>query len=634
MRPRVILAAAAMLPGLVPGQPAPPVQIPLKHIVSDDDGGSPDMLGIMLGLNDGPPRLLQFDTGSDAVNIQGGDHVSGVEPVPGASPEKYGYGDGSYGYWQQKIRFDSMSFYDPDQPGRPVATFGGGHVANQVLDMVYTEDYHAFGEMTLTRNAIGYDDDGNALYADLEYRSKLQTGRPGEDGAFYGTFGASDSIGKEIDSSPLGGRTTTGYVVAANGNLDGNRTPGCAPCLLLHLTPAIRSQFTALIPWGELDYQHGDYRVRFPQSGANASNAYEGRYSYTISFDSKGHSQSVGFQGPILFDTGTVNFIYLSASDVLARLGAEGFSLGENQGAEADFSIRGSDHPYDQLDYSGVDVYRLDDEDDGDGITVGLPFFQSNSVVYDLENRTTGYSPFFVSAANFVTGGPEAGALRLSHVTREMGSEGWLGLAGELAGSGEFRVGRDAVVRLTGANTYTGSTIIEQGASLYLAGPGDIRHSARVVVDGVLNIEQKGAYMHGWGVGSGNEVVVIRSLGGTGTVYAGDRELVLTAADGRFEGEIADIDDAGTSMGARLAVQAGSIELAGDNSYTGATYVGKGARLHVTGSIAGDVSVSGTLIVDGQVLGQVTVESGGVLTGSGDVGSVVVQAGGRNGIGR
>src|SRR5690606_17055967 len=109
MRPRVILAAAAMLPGLVPGQPAPPVQIPLKHIVSDDDGGSPDMLGIMLGLNDGPPRLLQFDTGSDAVNIQGGDHVSGVEPVPGASPEKYGYGDGSYGYWQQKIRFDSMS---------------------------------------------------------------------------------------------------------------------------------------------------------------------------------------------------------------------------------------------------------------------------------------------------------------------------------------------------------------------------------------------------------------------------------------------------------------------------------------------------------------------------------------------
>jgi cytoskeletal protein CcmA (bactofilin family) len=51
--------------------------------------------------------------------------------------------------------------------------------------------------------------------------------------------------------------------------------------------------------------------------------------------------------------------------------------------------------------------------------------------------------------------------------------------------------------------------------------------------------------------------------------------------------------------------------------------------LHVTGSLTGDVSVSGLLVVDGEVSGKVTVKEGGRLTGLGKLGSVMVAEGGK-----
>ncbi len=633
MRLMILLMAALALQGLPVAAihaSDTPVRIPLKHVDSDAQGDDPDMLGIMLGLNDGPPRLLQFDTGSDALNIQADSGIGGVSPVVGAEPEKYGYGDGSYGYWQQKIRFDSISFYDPGRPGRPVATFGGGHVGNQVLEMVYTRDYHAFGEKEVSRQPVGQDDEGTALYADLAYRRKLQNGEPGEYGAFYGTFGASDAIGSEIETSPLGGRTHSGYVIAANANLDSGKTPGCAPCLIVHLTPAIRAQFTALVPWGNLADRDDSDRLRFPQSGANASYMYEGEYAYSISFKAGKAKRTVEFRGAILFDTGTTNFLFPSATNVLERLRAKGYNLKENEDGEVDFAISGSVHAYDQLSYEDIDISRLDDEDEGDGITVGIPFFQANTVVYDLANRTTGYSPFFVTVDDYTTDGVGDVRTRLDHVTDEMGSQGWLGLAGVIRGSREFRIGQGAVVRMTGANVYTGATIVEPDANLYLAGPADIGQSERVVVDGTLNIEQKGGYERLWGVVGAGDEVAIRSLGGKGSLYIGDRKLTLTAADARFEGDISDVDDNGNSMGGRLSIIGGKQELAGENGYTGVTIVGSGAELRVTGSLAGDVLVRGALHVEGDVAGQVTIESGGVLTGSGKVGRLMVGAGGRS----
>lgn len=622
------LTVLITLSGTTLAQPDP-IQIPLKHVVSDGDGTDPDMLGIVVGVNDGPARLLELDTGSDALNFQSETAIAGVELAPGAKPELYGYGDGSYGYWQQRVQFEKIAFYNPASPSKPVAVLGGGHTANQVLDMVYSKSYHAFSEKKVSREPVG-NDDGTPLFADLDYRKKMQSGKPAEDGAFYGTFGAGDHIGKEIRSSPLGGRTRSGYVVAANANLTTIDTHGCAPCLTLHLTPSIRSQFTALTPWGKLDYDDRNFQKTFPQSGANASNDYEGSYSYKISFGPGTKKHAVDLRSPILFDTGTAEFIYLSATEVLKKLRAKGFSLKEHGDDEVDFTIRGSAHGYDNIDFSSIDIFRLDNEDDGDGITIGLPFFQQNSVLFDLENRITGYSPFYVTSTNFNTDLGDPSAIPLSQVSHKMGSAGWLGLAGDIHGSGDLTIAKDAVVRMTGKNTYSGATIIAADGHLYLAGPGDISHSSRIEVNGVLNMEQSGNYLKSWGETGLNGDVTVRNLNGTGDVFLGKHRVVLTAAAGKFEGDISDMGDDGKSMGGGLAIKAGTLTLAGENYFSGPTEVFAGSELKITGSLSGDVVVSGALFVDGEVSGTVTVKSGGALSGSGKVGQVVSEPGGTN----
>ncbi|MER9051499.1 autotransporter-associated beta strand repeat-containing protein [Mesorhizobium sp. M0923] len=119
----------------------------------------------------------------------------------------------------------------------------------------------------------------------------------------------------------------------------------------------------------------------------------------------------------------------------------------------------------------------------------------------------------------------------------------------------------------------------------------------------------------------------IRNLNGKGEVYLGAGRLILTEANGQFDGTIADFDDAGMSGG--LVVAGGKLTLSGKNNYSGVTEVASGAQLRVTGSLAGDISVSGLLVVDGEVSGKVTVKEGGRLTGLGKLGSVTLADGGK-----
>src|SRR5690606_33762384 len=148
--------------------------------------------------------------------------------------------------------------------------------------------------------------------------------------------------------------------------------------------------FTALIAWGELDSDN--YQSNFPRSGANASNEYEGTYSYTISFaDDGGEKHSVDLDGPILLDTGTSDFVFVTSQGVLNSLQSEGFQLDEYEIGDVDFNMRGFEDAFNNMVFSGVDIYRQDAEDEGNSLVLGLPFLQLNSVIYDLENKTTGY---------------------------------------------------------------------------------------------------------------------------------------------------------------------------------------------------------------------------------------------------
>ncbi|EXL10655.1 hypothetical protein BG36_01930 [Aquamicrobium defluvii] len=620
----LILAA---LPFPAAADQVPPVGIPLQHVASDDDETDFDALGIMIGVNGARPRLYQFDTGSDMFLGQFEETTPGVQPVPGSKPGLYGYGDGTYGYWMQEIQFATMAYYHPDDPGDPIVTIPGKHIAGRIIDWVYNKKHDSFKDLHTSDKPVG-NRDGVAYYADLEVRERMKKGEPSDHPPFYGTFGAGDySQDKTYMASP-GTQTKSGYVVSANANMGSSSTPGCAPCLSLHLTPQVRAQFTAVMPWGKLDYD--DSLRQFPSSGANASNMHDGNYSYTISVPVGKKKRAVDFRGPILFDTGTAEFILVDADGTLSKFRSKGYKLAEYDQDSVDIKFYGFGDKLNDLEYDDIIIGRLADEDSGNTVTIGLPFFQSNSVMYDLEKKVTAYSPYFVTTGDFSTD-TTANIPPLREVNEDIGSSGWVGLAGTLSGKGDFTIKKDANVRMTGANTYTGATHIADGGYLHLAGHGSIEHSARILNEGTFYIDHKGSYLTSWGVDKSFEDAVIRDISGSGDIVLGANRLIVTAATGSIGGSITDYDDNNKNLGGGLVLIGGKLTIAGNNDYSGLTEVASGAEMHVTGQLTADVSVYGKLIVDGQVFGTVKVNNGGTLSGTGTVGSVNLLPGGMAG---
>ena len=612
----IAIVAVVSVPMGVYAQTTDVLSIPLQHVSSDDDGDY-DALGIMIGVEDSTPRLFQFDTGSDDFLGQ-----FDSELAAHGRPTMIAYGDGTYGYWMQKIQFENLSYYDPASSSEePVAGTTGEFGAGQILDWVYTKSHHGLENHSVTAKPVATYE-GEHLYADLDVRERIHNGEPSDHPPFYGTYGAGDFKMSKGPSTTLGSQTDTGYVISANANMGNADTPGCAPCLMLHLNPSLRSQFTAVVPWGKLHW--GSYEKQFDQSLANASNQHEGSYQYTISFDTGTKTHAVDFEGPLLFDTGTPEFIYVEQDYVLKALNSKGLKLDDYDDEIVDFTIRGFADHLNNVAFSDVVISRLSDEDEGKGLTIGLPFFQQNALLYDLENKRTAFSPYFVTAQDFTT---DTGTNDLEHlgtITDDIGSLGWLGLAGSVSGTGDLVLEEGTNVRMTGINDYTGATRVATDTYLHLAGPGSLEQSSNLIVDGTFSIEQKGSYIADWDVPDTAGDTRLRSLEGgeAGDILLGGNTLVLTAAEGRFDGSITDYDEDGNNLGGSLVIEAGRLVLGGNSDFSGGTVVGPGAELHVEGSLTGDVTVSGTLVVEGQVSGTVTIEVGGQVIGDGTVGNV------------
>ncbi|HEY2049173.1 MAG TPA: autotransporter-associated beta strand repeat-containing protein, partial [Caulobacteraceae bacterium] len=113
---------------------------------------------------------------------------------------------------------------------------------------------------------------------------------------------------------------------------------------------------------------------------------------------------------------------------------------------------------------------------------------------------------------------------------------------------------------LTGQNTYSGSTRINSGATLALAGSGSIAMSSFVIADGTFDISQ---------TASGASIA---DLGGSGAVALGSQTLTLTNAMELFTGVIAD-GGIGGGAGGSLTIAGGIAGLGGVNTYTGATTI-------------------------------------------------------------
>lgn len=573
--------------------------IPLDLVQQPGGGTAPVYrLGIQVGLNGGAPREYLFDTGSDSFNIAVGHDGGPVSWFPGwtaaanGSPYVFSYGDGTTGYWQQNTTAASVQFYNP---GTGKQVFGAappqGLPVAAVLDAVMTSDHFApnvrGGDTQGVPIATGMDASGQpvTMYQDLTWQQQLDQGAAPEQGRFHGRFGAGDFLYAGDNGGVPGMLTTTGYIVEANGKP--GAPGGCGQaCFVVGLTPALRAQFLSVVPWVP-GTQQGTYQESFGVSGAHAAQQFDTYFTYSLDNGAyKAKLQTV-------LDSGTSG-IYLNDSGLIARETAAGhIDANGNEVAGLPLTAAGA--------APGAKTVAITTADDGTGNPLhvvgtasagalipsgtalyGVSFFMNNAVMYDLQNQATAYTPFYVTDAPLSTD---------LTVTSAMGP---LGLAGVISGAGAFTVAHGGIANLSGANTYTGPTVIGQGGWLGLAGPASIASSAGVQADGAFDVSRA--------AGSVN----IQSLSGSGAGYLGGNTLVLTQAGGTFSGQLAD-GGLGGGTGAALSIVSGEEVLAGDNLYRGPTSIGPRATLDLQGAVSGSVLDAGALIGNGLVRGDLQV---------------------------
>ncbi|MEI4518418.1 hypothetical protein B8X02_01605 [Stenotrophomonas rhizophila] len=175
--------------------------------------------------------------------------------------------------------------------------------------------------------------------------------------------------------------------------------------------------------------------------------------------------------------------------------------------------------------------------------------------------------------------------------------------------------GSGGSVTLTNNNGYTGTTEVDENATLALSGNGSIDKSKKLVIDGTLDVTQAAP------------VVDIISLDGKGDVALGNNTLSITDANDEFEGTIGGQGD--------VAIKGGTQVLSGNNTYAGGTSVSNNAVLQVSsdenlGDAAGKLTLGGgTLHTTGDVNsardvvlagnGTFDTDTNTTLTNSGDV---------------
>ncbi len=649
-----LLVSAALYPFVKPVQAAIPLALPLGHLE--------DRLTITVGVNGGPPQKYIFDTGSDQMNAVLGQQDTSKMPVSGdAYPYLYG-NDAWGGYWLQRRHASSLTYYTTGDNPTAVATpdsGGNGYVIGQtehlLLDANHPGNKSSTPFVTLdVGNGVTKD-----FYLDMDAENKIKSGEPTEEKYFYGTFGVGDFLTEGSGGSPFATVTQSGFIVAGNDNSrqDGSTlSPGCAPCTILNLSPALRAQFTTQVPWAA-QYGEGD-RQTFPGSDAPASSQHEGQFNYTFVMNVNGQQKTVeisgqAMKGAVLFDTGNPTHATIESSKLSEVLQQNGLTFdkdGENSTSVISMTLHSVDSSGNRIGegirLQGDSDDRLTIDNDGSddktwNLTMGLGFFTQYSVMYDLQNRLTAFTPFFVSADNFTTDG------QLSQITPQMGNlmeapqgdpsgqlakKGYLGLAGAISGAGDLTLQPNVVVNMTGANTYTGATRVQKDAVLFLSGPGSIAASSELVNNGWFDISTHGNANPLWGVSDSLNDVTLQSLSGSGLVTLGSRNLVLNNAQGDFSGRITDQNLRSGGVDHEkggLTIAGGSQTLSGNSDYTGQTRIASGAALQLasSGTLTSDVIAEGAFVANGATRGHVEIQSGGLVGGNGRVGSLTAAQG-------
>ncbi|WP_296347944.1 autotransporter-associated beta strand repeat-containing protein [Reyranella sp.] len=176
--------------------------------------------------------------------------------------------------------------------------------------------------------------------------------------------------------------------------------------------------------------------------------------------------------------------------------------------------------------------------------------------------------------------------------------------SGVIGGAGSLLKQGTGTLTLTGNNTYSGGTTVTGGlvnfTTLGNFGTGNVTLNGGGVQWAAGTTTDISARLAAFGVNggtldtNGNNVTLANGISGTGS---------LTKAGN------------------------GVLTLAGNNTYTGGTFV-TGGSIALTGSIAGPVGVSGGLFsANGTIGGTVTVSGTGTLSGTGTVGGIAMTGG-------
>jgi autotransporter-associated beta strand protein len=606
-------------------QPAHSTNIPLSFLTQS---GGTQRLVIHVGINGGDPKPYLFDTGSSLFNsVYNKDWWRGLAPDPSAhhvasSPGlpqgiQYCYGESREcrGYTGNIVAVPVLNFHANSDKGSPVAATlaaAPGYQVNAIYEHSVPDPKDS--KKLLTTHFPEYW----STPAWTEDRT------PPIEGSLFGTFGAGNFISNHSSKVEPGttytaggvlgqtivaggGVVAQGYVVAANGQknptssengpqqANGQRVligggservavTGCSPCVTVGLTPQLLGQFmpvglpadnptgSGVVPWtdpvGRL--------FPNPYGGAPqtpASTEWGANFTMTLTkpggsepavVETKGGLLDTGTQGLTLNTrqpdddlktcSGTPETCYAKTGVKLDITGANGALTNGLPTTSSILTAPGSE----SFNTYNATIGKKDTN------TFGLSFFLNNSVLFDLSDRLTGYTPFFVTDhALDTTGGP----LIVD------GSNVLLGLAGNVSGAGGVTINGGGGVQLSATNAYTGPTTIAVDGQLYITGPGSIALSSAVANDGIFDISRAWA------------PVDIQTLSGSGHVSLGGQNLRITRGSSVFSGIISDHDDkalyAYRGTGGSLTVAGGIQILSGANTYTGGTTVTGGATLGI-----------------------------------------------------
>ncbi|WP_280278920.1 autotransporter-associated beta strand repeat-containing protein [Sphingomonas sp. CBMAI 2297] len=210
---------------------------------------------------------------------------------------------------------------------------------------------------------------------------------------------------------------------------------------------------------------------------------------------------------------------------------------------------------------SGANTYTGDTNiNDGAALFLNGGSLASGTVIADGTLAIGGWG----AALTRLTGG---GAVRLVFADLSLGASDF---SGEILGLGNLAFA-NGTSTLRGANTYLGTTTIDGGATLALAGAGTIGGGA-LIAHGAFDISGAGADIE------------IANLSGNGTVALGANRLTVG-----WDDEDSDFGGVIGGTGGLTKTGTGVLTLSGANTYSGLTLVDAGTlRLGASGVLADD----------------------------------------------